>query len=77
MGVLAEFNIQLYALKIEFVYRLRLSFKESLFKKGSDTMEQWFSLIQDVGFPIFVSFYLMHRVEGKLEEIKIVLLSLK
>lgn len=40
-------------------------------------MEQWLSLIQDVGFPIFVSFYLMHRVEGKLEEIKDALLSLK
>lgn len=40
-------------------------------------MEQWLSLIQDVGFPIFVSFYLMHRVESKLEEIKHVLISLK
>ncbi|QFF99101.1 YvrJ family protein [Psychrobacillus glaciei] len=40
-------------------------------------MEQWLSLIQDVGFPIFVSFYLMHRVESKLEEIKHALLSLK
>ncbi|TQR19475.1 YvrJ family protein [Psychrobacillus vulpis] len=40
-------------------------------------MEQWLSLIQDVGFPIFVSFYLMHRVESKLDEIKNALLSLK
>ena len=39
-------------------------------------MDQWLSVIQDVGFPIFVSFYLMHRVESKLEEIKIALLSL-
>lgn len=40
-------------------------------------MEQWLAIIQDVGFPIFVSFYLMHRVESKLEEIKNALLSLK
>ncbi|WP_144510036.1 YvrJ family protein [Bacillus sp. FJAT-22090] len=40
-------------------------------------MEQWLTIIQDVGFPIFVSFYLMHRVESKLEEIKNALLSLK
>ncbi|MFJ7972348.1 YvrJ family protein [Psychrobacillus sp. NPDC096389] len=40
-------------------------------------MEQWLAVIQDVGFPIFVSFYLMHRVESKLEEIKDALLSLK
>ena len=39
-------------------------------------MDQWLSVIQDVGFPIFVSFYLMHRVESKLEEIKNALLSL-
>jgi hypothetical protein len=41
-----------------------------------NNMEQWLSVIQDIGFPIFVSFYLMHRVENKLEEIKNVLLSL-
>jgi len=40
-------------------------------------MEQWIAVIQDVGFPIFVSFYLMHRMESKLEEIKNALLSLK
>ncbi|MBD7944429.1 MULTISPECIES: YvrJ family protein [Psychrobacillus] len=39
-------------------------------------MEQWLMVIQDIGFPIFVSFYLMHRVESKLEEIKNALLSL-
>ncbi|WP_313892474.1 YvrJ family protein [Psychrobacillus sp.] len=33
--------------------------------------------MQDVGFPIFVSFYLMHRVESKLEEIKNALIALK
>ncbi|MCZ8535993.1 YvrJ family protein [Paenisporosarcina quisquiliarum] len=40
-------------------------------------MEQWLKLIQEVGFPIFVSFYLMHRVETKLQLIHEALLSLK
>jgi hypothetical protein len=40
-------------------------------------MEQWLSFIQDVGFPIFVSFYLMHRVESKLDDIKNALIALK
>jgi len=40
-------------------------------------MEQWLKLIQEVGFPIFVSFYLMHRVETKLQLIHDALLSLK
>ena len=29
-------------------------------------MEQWMNLIQEIGFPIFVSFYLLHRIETKL-----------
>lgn len=29
-------------------------------------MEQWMDLIQEIGFPIFVSFYLLHRIETKL-----------
>ncbi|MBO0589467.1 YvrJ family protein [Sporosarcina sp. E16_8] len=40
-------------------------------------MEQWMSLIQEVGFPIFVSFYLLHRLETKLVAIHDVLISLK
>ncbi|MBO0603404.1 MULTISPECIES: YvrJ family protein [Sporosarcina] len=40
-------------------------------------MEQWMSLIQEVGFPIFVSFYLLHRLETKLVAIHDVLVSLK
>ncbi|UFT98872.1 YvrJ family protein [Radiobacillus kanasensis] len=28
--------------------------------------ETWLSFIKDVGFPIAVTFYLMHRIEGKL-----------
>lgn len=30
-------------------------------------MEQWLSFIGDVGFPIVVSLYLLHRVERKLD----------
>jgi hypothetical protein len=40
-------------------------------------MEQWLKLIQEVGFPIFVSFYLLHRLETKLVAIHDVLVSLK
>lgn len=29
-------------------------------------MEVWLSLIKEVGFPIAVTFYLLHRIEGKL-----------
>ncbi|MGM9968007.1 MULTISPECIES: YvrJ family protein [unclassified Rummeliibacillus] len=40
-------------------------------------MEEWVTLIQEIGFPIFVSFYLMHRVETKLQAIHDALLNLK
>lgn len=40
-------------------------------------MEQWVTLVQEIGFPIFVSFYLMHRVETKLQAIHDALLTLK
>lgn len=39
-------------------------------------MEQWLSLIQEIGFPIFVSFYLLHRLETKLVAIHDVLISM-
>lgn len=39
-------------------------------------MEQWLELIQQIGFPIFVSFYLLHRLEMKLEAIHSALVSL-
>ncbi|QTN00802.1 MULTISPECIES: YvrJ family protein [Sediminibacillus] len=29
-------------------------------------METWLSLVTDVGFPAAVTFYLLHRIEGKL-----------
>ncbi|MBE1553875.1 YvrJ family protein [Sporosarcina limicola] len=40
-------------------------------------MEQWLNLVQEIGFPIFVSFYLLHRLEAKLVAIHDVLVSLK
>ncbi|WP_432358955.1 YvrJ family protein [Sporosarcina sp. UB5] len=39
-------------------------------------MEQWLDLVQQIGFPIFVSFYLLHRLETKLEAIHKALVSL-
>ena len=30
-------------------------------------MEQWLPFIQDVGFPVLVTFYLLHRIETKLD----------
>ncbi|HJH10804.1 MAG TPA: YvrJ family protein [Metalysinibacillus jejuensis] len=32
-------------------------------------MEEWVNMLSDIGFPIAVSFYLLHRVETKLEAI--------
>lgn len=29
-------------------------------------MEQWMTFIQEISFPIIVSFYLLHRIETKL-----------
>jgi len=40
-------------------------------------MEQWMNFIQEIGFPVFVSFYLLHRLENKLVAIHDVLLELK
>ncbi|WP_102027526.1 YvrJ family protein [Salirhabdus sp. Marseille-P4669] len=30
-------------------------------------MEQWVNWIPEIGFPIVVTFYLLHRIEGKLD----------
>ncbi|MBB5323887.1 hypothetical protein HNQ34_000979 [Anoxybacillus tepidamans] len=32
-------------------------------------METYISLISDVGFPVVVTFYLLHRIEAKLDGI--------
>ena len=30
-------------------------------------MEPWITWLPDVGFPVVVTFYLLHRIEGKLD----------
>ncbi|GAB4074903.1 YvrJ family protein [Barrientosiimonas marina] len=32
-------------------------------------MEAWISFVTEVGFPIVVTFYLLHRIEGKLNDL--------
>ncbi|RYL89350.1 YvrJ family protein [Sporolactobacillus sp. THM7-4] len=32
-------------------------------------MDTWFAMIKDVGFPTVVTFYLLYRIEGKLDEL--------
>ena len=32
-------------------------------------MEQWLAFIQEVGFPVVVTFYLLHRIETKLDHV--------
>ena len=35
--------------------------------KGGINMEtSWITLVTDVGFPVMVTFYLLHRIEGKM-----------
>ncbi|WP_117149288.1 YvrJ family protein [Paraliobacillus zengyii] len=38
--------------------------------------ETWVSILTDVGFPIAVTFYLLHRIEGKLNKLIESILSL-
>lgn len=33
------------------------------------SVETWVSFITEVGFPIMVTFYLLHRIEGKLNDL--------
>lgn len=40
-------------------------------------LAQMMGFIQEVGFPVFVSFYLLHRLEVKLEAIHGALVTLK
>lgn len=40
-------------------------------------MEQWVMLVQEIGFPIIVSFYLLYRIETKLEAIHTALIAIK
>ncbi|MCP1144951.1 YvrJ family protein [Lysinibacillus endophyticus] len=39
-------------------------------------MEEWVMLLQEIGFPMVVSFYLLHRIESKLEAIHTALVSI-
>lgn len=39
-------------------------------------MEQWLTLIQEITFPILVTFYLLYRIETKLDAIHTALISL-
>jgi hypothetical protein len=32
-------------------------------------MEQWWTWISEVGFPIVVTFYLLHRIEQRLDNV--------
>ncbi|WP_117169917.1 YvrJ family protein [Paraliobacillus sediminis] len=38
--------------------------------------ETWVSILTEVGFPIAVTFYLLHRIEGKLNTLIESILSL-
>lgn len=40
-------------------------------------MEEWIRLIEEIGFPIIVTFYLLYRLEVKLEAIHGALVSMK
>lgn len=33
------------------------------------SVETWVSFVTEVGFPIMVTFYLLHRIEGKLNDL--------
>ncbi|MDY0409426.1 YvrJ family protein [Virgibacillus soli] len=32
-------------------------------------VESWISFVAEVGFPVAVTFYLLHRIEGKLNKL--------
>ncbi|MDQ0162232.1 YvrJ family protein [Bacillus alveayuensis] len=32
-------------------------------------MQEWIKFLSDVGFPIVVTLYLLHRIEGKLDAV--------
>lgn len=43
---------------------------------GGVNMEEWMVFIQNIGFPVAVSFYLLHRVETRLQAIHDALIEL-
>lgn len=36
-------------------------------KGGKPNMEEWIQVVSEVGFPIVVTLYLLHRIESKLD----------
>ena len=46
-----------------------IGFHIILIRREGKTMESWLSFIQEVGFPIVVTFYLLHRIETKLDTV--------
>ncbi len=36
-------------------------------ERGAKKMEEWIKMIGNVGFPIVVTLYLLHRIESKLD----------
>lgn len=36
-------------------------------KGGNPIMEEWIQVVSEVGFPIVVTLYLLHRIESKLD----------
>ena len=32
-------------------------------------MAEWLGMVKDVGFPVVVTLYLLHRIEGKLDQL--------
>lgn len=45
-------------------------------RKGEFRMEQWLPFIQEYSFPIVVTFYLLHRIEVKLDTLNKTILEL-
>lgn len=45
-------------------------------QKGGGKVDQMVTVIQNIGFPIVISFYLLHRVESKLDAIHLALLAM-
>lgn len=41
----------------------------NLFGKGGEIVEQFIPFISEVGFPIVVTLYLLHRIEAKLDTV--------
>jgi hypothetical protein len=39
-------------------------------------MKEWMMMIQNIGFPIVVTLYLLHRIERKLDEVTTAILTL-